>query len=81
MGVSEDPAFINAKKIMKAVDLAKPFEEIADLVVEDAAFVCQSDALKDVKTVKAWAEWMVNFDQNIAPGCKATVHSIAWDVQ
>ena len=32
--MSEDPAFTNAKKIMRSIDSSKPFEEIADLVVE-----------------------------------------------
>jgi hypothetical protein len=77
----EDLALTNAKKIMAAVDAAKPFEEISDIVVEDAPFICQADALAGVNTVKAWADWMVNFESNIAPGCKATVHNIAWDAE
>ena len=29
--------------------------------------------------MKGWADWMVNFMANIAPGCEATVHSMSWD--
>jgi hypothetical protein len=51
---------------MMALDLARPSEEIADLVaeLEDAPFVYQSAALnlKSVKTFKACAEWMKNFN-------------------
>lgn len=75
----EDPAFTNAKKIMHSIDAAKPYEDVADMVVENAPFLCQSDALKDVTTVKGWCEWMGNFATNIAPDCKPTVHNIAWD--
>mmetsp|Transcript_23194 Transcript_23194/g.57200 ORF Transcript_23194/g.57200 Transcript_23194/m.57200 type:complete len:133 (-) Transcript_23194:332-730(-) len=66
---------------MESIDSSKLCDEIKDLVVEDAPFVCRADALADINTVKAWADcWMVNFNTNIAPGCKAsTLHSIAWD--
>jgi hypothetical protein len=75
----EATAFTNAKRIMVALDAPKPFEEIADIVVEGAPFICQAAALDGVDTIKAWADWMVNFGTNIAPGCSATVHSVAWD--
>lgn len=77
--MSEDTGLTNAKKIMDVIDAIKPWDEIADLVVEDCPFVCQADALKDVTTLKGWYDWMVNFDANIAPGCKPKVHNIAWD--
>jgi hypothetical protein len=77
----EDAAFANAKKIMDVIDHVKPWADIAELVVEDCPFLCQADALKGVTTVKAWYDWMVNFETNIAPGCKPIVHQVAWDAE
>ena len=76
-----DLLFSSALKIAACIDDGKPFDEIADLVQEDAAFTCQCDALKDVTTVKGWSEWMVNFKGQICPDCKPTVHSTAWDAE
>lgn len=75
----ENVAFENAKKVMKAIDDVTPWDDVAHLVVEDCPFTCQADAIADVKTLKGWYDWMVNFKDNIAPGCHAEVHGCAWD--
>lgn len=77
--VEGEAAFTNAKHIMECVDAGIPFECIESIVVEDAPFICQADALADVKTVRAWADWMDKFCAMTAPGCTRTVHSTLWD--
>ncbi len=76
---SEDKAFTNAKKIMRVIDSAEPWEEIKDLIVPDAPFTCQAHALSDVSTIHGWYDWMLNFKTNIAPDGTFTVRSIMWD--
>lgn len=77
--MSEDIAFANAKKVITVCDNGEPFDEIQDLVVEDAPFECQAEAMKDVATVKAYDEWMVAFGGTTVPGFKIDQHSLGWD--
>lgn len=77
--MKEDIAFTNAKKIMEALEYIKPWEDIADLLVEDCPHICQADMMKDITTVKQLHDWKVNFNENVAPGCKPIVHNLVWD--
>ena len=76
---NESAAFENAKKVIQGLDSVEDWDSIKDLIVEDAPFECQADAIADVKTIKGWHDWMVNFKSNIAPDCSYTVKSTAWD--
>jgi hypothetical protein len=71
--------FANAKKVIACMDEVGKWEDVKDLIVEDAPFTCQADALAEVKTIKGWHDWMVNFKANIAPDAAFTVHATAWD--
>eukprot|EP00545_Synedropsis_sp_CCMP1620_P014374 CAMPEP_0119016102 /NCGR_PEP_ID=MMETSP1176-20130426/11815_1 /TAXON_ID=265551 /ORGANISM="Synedropsis recta cf, Strain CCMP1620" /LENGTH=143 /DNA_ID=CAMNT_0006969429 /DNA_START=432 /DNA_END=863 /DNA_ORIENTATION=+ len=77
----EDIAFTNAKKVINVCDNGKPFDEIQDLVVPDAPFDCQADAMKDIETVKGYDEWMAAFGGTTVPGFTVDVHSIGWDAE
>ena len=63
------------------LDEVEDWDSIKDLVVNDAPFSCQADAIAEVKTVKDWYDWMVNFKTNIAPDASFTVKSTAWDAE
>ena len=77
----EPTAFSNAKKVIEVLDSVGDWGEIKDIVEEGAPFVCQADALADVKTIRGWYDWMVNFKANICPDAKFTVKSTAWDAE
>ncbi|GFH44113.1 hypothetical protein CTEN210_00587 [Chaetoceros tenuissimus] len=72
-------ALKNAKEVIEVLDSAGDWATIESLVAKDATFTCQAEALADVKTVKEWYDWMVNFKGNIAPDGRCTIKSIAWD--
>ena len=59
--MSEDIVFTNALKVINTLDNGKPFVIIKDIVAVDAVFECQADAMKDIKTVQGYNEWMVAF--------------------
>jgi hypothetical protein len=61
----EPTAFSNAKKVIQVLDKVGDWDEIKDIVEEGAPFVCEADARSDVKTIRGWYDWMVNFKANI----------------
>ena len=45
----EPAAFANGKKVIQVLDAVEDWEIVNDLVVDDAPFTCQADALGDCK--------------------------------
>lgn len=69
----------NAKKVIDICDNGKAFAEIADIVTDDAEFTCQADAMKDIKTVQGYNEWMAAFGSTTAPDFKVDIHNFSWN--
>ncbi len=55
----EPIAYTNAKKVIQVLDAVEDWESIKDLVVEDAPFYCQAEAIAEVKTIKGVYEWCI----------------------
>ena len=68
-------------QVIRVLDAVEDWDSIKDLVVDDAPFSCQADAIAEVKTVKDWYDWMMNFKTNIAPDASFTIKSTAWDAE
>lgn len=75
----ENTGFTNAKLVIDCVDNGRDFEAVREYIVEDAPFECQADAMKDLKTIEDYANWMVGIGNTTAPGFTIDKHCSAWD--
>ena len=71
--------FENAKKFFHNCESLKGWEECKDLVAENAGFDGQCEPLTEVKTVKAYVDWMTGLGTVTAPGCSYELHTAGFD--
>ena len=72
-------AFENAKQFFETLEALKGWAGCKEYVAAGAPFVCQSDAMADVKTVEGYCEWAAAFGKVTAPGATYDLHAASWD--
>lgn len=71
--------FENAQKFFHACETASGWDACKEYVADNAQFNAQSEPLVEVKTVKAYVEWMAGFGTITAPDGKYEIHASAYD--
>ncbi|KAL3926047.1 MAG: hypothetical protein SGARI_005736 [Bacillariaceae sp.] len=80
MTVDKKQGFENCKAFLRAIDTGKGYDAGIEYVKEGgAAFDCQCEALKDMTTVKEYADWLEGLGKGPLPGNTVEVKSIAFD--
>lgn len=75
----EDDSFAQATAFFHACESLKGWEECSKFCTEDATFSGQCEPLVDIKTLKAYTEWMKGFGLTTVPGCKYELNSSVFD--
>ena len=70
--------FENATKFFDNCESMRGWEACKDLVADGATFYCQSQALAEITTVKAYVDWMQGFEA-IAPDTRYEINASAYD--
>jgi hypothetical protein len=71
--------FENAKKFFYTCESLKGWDACKELVAENAGFDCQCEPLIEVKTVKAYVDWVTGFGTVTAPGSSYELHTAGFD--